>query len=37
VGVQLIGARGGDAKVLSIAQAIEDALGGFVRPPPLAA
>jgi amidase len=37
VGVQLIGPRGGDAKVLSIAQAIEDALGGFVRPPPVTA
>jgi amidase len=36
VGVQLIGPRGGDAKVLSIAQAIEDALGGFIRPPALA-
>jgi len=33
VGVQLIGPRGGDARVLSIAQGIEEALGGFVRPP----
>jgi amidase len=33
VGAQIIGPRGGDARVLSIAQAIEDELGGFVRPP----
>jgi amidase len=33
VGVQLIGPRGGDAKVLSIAQAVEEALGGFMPPP----
>jgi amidase len=33
VGVQIIGPRGGDARVLSIAQAIEDRLGGFVAPP----
>jgi amidase len=35
VGVQIIGPRGGDARVLSIAQAIEDRLGGFIAPPPL--
>jgi len=35
VGVQIIGPRGGDARVLSVAQAIEDALGGFVPPPTL--
>ena len=33
VGVQLIGPRGGDARTLAIAQAIEDALGGFIAPP----
>ena len=33
VGVQIIGPRGGDARVLSVAQAIEEALGGFVPPP----
>jgi len=33
VGVQLIGPRGGDARVLSIAQAIEEAMGGFLPPP----
>jgi amidase len=37
VGAQIIGPRGGDGRVLAIAQAIEDALGGFVRPPPIAA
>jgi Asp-tRNA(Asn)/Glu-tRNA(Gln) amidotransferase A subunit family amidase len=31
--VQIIGPRGGDARVLSIAQAIEDRLGGFIAPP----
>ena len=35
VGVQIIGPRGGDARVLSIAQAIEDQLGGFLPPPAL--
>jgi amidase len=33
VGVQIIGARGGDARTLAVAQAIEDALGGFTAPP----
>jgi amidase len=33
VGVQIIGPRGGDTRVLSIAQAIEDRLGGFAPPP----
>jgi amidase len=37
VGVQIIGPRGGDARVLSVAQAIEDGLGGFIAPPGLAA
>ena len=35
VGVQLIGPRGGDARTLGVAQAIEEALGGFLAPPPL--
>jgi amidase len=35
VGVQIIGPRGGDARVLSYAQAFEDALGGFMPPPAL--
>jgi amidase len=35
VGVQLIGPRGGDARTLGAAQAIEEALGGFLAPPPL--
>ena len=34
VGVQIIGPRGGDSRVLSVAQAIEEELGGFVPPPP---
>jgi amidase len=33
VGVQLIGARGEDARVLAAARAIEQALGGFTPPP----
>jgi amidase len=33
VGAQLIGPRGGDYRTLAIAEAIEDALGGFVAPP----
>ena len=33
VGAQLIGPRGGDYRTLAIAEAIEDALGGFVPPP----
>lgn len=32
VGVQLIGPRGGDAKTLAVAEAIEDRLGGFRAP-----
>jgi amidase len=35
VGVQIIGPRGGDGRTLAIAQAIEEALGGFAPPPPL--
>jgi amidase len=35
VGVQIVGPRGGDAKTLDVAQAIEDALGGFIPPPDL--
>ncbi|HEY5009412.1 MAG TPA: amidase family protein, partial [Caulobacteraceae bacterium] len=35
VGVQVIGPRGGDARTLAVAQAIEDALGGFTAPPTL--
>lgn len=34
VGVQLIGPRGGDARTLDAAQAIEAELGGFLPPPP---
>jgi amidase len=37
VGAQLIGPRGGDARTLAVAQAIEDELGGFLAPPPLEA
>ena len=33
VGVQIIGARAGDGRTLAIAQAVEDALGGFMQPP----
>ena len=33
VGVQLIGPRGGDARLLAIAQAMEEACGGFIPPP----
>lgn len=35
VGVQIIGPRGGDARTLDVAQAIDDVLGGFAAPPPL--
>jgi amidase len=35
VGAQLIGPRGADSRTLAVAEAIEDALGGFVRPPAL--
>jgi len=35
VGVQVIGRRGGDDELLSLAQAIEDEVGGFRAPPPL--
>jgi amidase len=34
VGVQIIGAHGGDSRTLSIAQAVDEALGGFIAPPP---
>jgi len=37
VGAQLIGPRGGDARTLALAQAIDEAVGGFVAPPPAAA
>ena len=33
VGVQLIGARDSESRLLSIAQAIEERLGGYLRPP----
>lgn len=33
VGAQLIGPRGGDARTLSLAQAIDEMIGGFVPPP----
>ena len=33
VGVQLIGARGADGRLLAIAQAIEERLGGYLPPP----
>ena len=33
VGIQLIGPRGGDARLLAIAQAFEDVCGGFIPPP----
>jgi amidase len=35
VGAQLIGPRGGDARTLAVAQAIEAEIGGFIAPPPL--
>ena len=31
-GVQIIGPRGGDSRTLAVAQAIEDAFGGFTAP-----
>jgi amidase len=34
VGVQIIGAHGADSRTLSIAQAVDEALGGFIAPPP---
>jgi amidase len=33
VGVQIIGPHGGDSRTLAVAEAIEDAFGGFVPPP----
>jgi amidase len=33
VGAQIIGPRGGDARTLAIAQALEERLGGFISPP----
>lgn len=33
VGAQLIGPRGGDGRTLSLAQAIDEQIGGFVPPP----
>jgi amidase len=35
VGVQLIGPRDGEGRLLAIAQAVEERLGGFRPPPPL--
>lgn len=35
IGVQIIGPRGADSRTLSIAEALEDRLGGFERPPAL--
>lgn len=35
VGAQLIGPLGADSRTLSVAQAIDEALGGFVAPPPV--
>ncbi|MGA0602934.1 amidase family protein [Caulobacter sp. KR2-114] len=35
VGVQIIGPRGADSRCLSIAEALEERLGGFERPPAL--
>ncbi len=35
VGVQIIGPRGADSRTLSIAEALEERLGGFERPPAL--
>ena len=35
VGVQIIGPRGGDSRTLSVAQAIDEQVGGFEPPPPL--
>jgi len=34
-GVQVIGPRGGDSRTLAVAEAIEQALGGFTAPPAL--
>ena len=34
VGAQIIGPHGADSRTLSIAQAIDEALGGFIAPPP---
>ena len=34
-GVQVIGPRGGDSRTLAVAEAIEQAFGGFVAPPAL--
>jgi len=34
-GVQIIGPRGGDSRTLAVAEAIEQALGGFTSPPAL--
>ena len=34
-GVQVIGPRGGDSRTLAVAEAIEQAFGGFTSPPPL--
>ncbi|MEI9989967.1 MAG: amidase family protein [Rhizomicrobium sp.] len=33
IGVQLIGPRNGDARLLAVAQAVETACGGFIPPP----
>ena len=34
VGAQIIGPHGADSRTLSIAQAVDEALGGYVAPPP---
>jgi Asp-tRNA(Asn)/Glu-tRNA(Gln) amidotransferase A subunit family amidase len=31
--MQIIGPKGGDSKTLAVAQAFEEAFGGFVGPP----
>ena len=33
VGVQIIGPRGGDARTLAVAQAVDETIGGFIPPP----
>ena len=37
VGVQIIGPRGGDARTLAVAQAIDETIGGFAPPPAVSA
>jgi amidase len=33
VGIQIIGPHGGDSKTLAVAQALDETIGGYVRPP----